>query len=73
MGITIEQYRATIGCHSVKNKTSIKYYINESPFLRGQYLNKILMLFHLYVFLVIMLSFEMMCYNVYVPLLLRLK
>ena len=69
----MEQYRATIGCHSVKNKTSIKYYINESPFLRGQYLNKILMLFHLYVFLVIMLSFEMMCYNVYVPLLLRLS
>ena len=46
--------------------------INENPFLRGQSLNKVLILFHLYVFLVIMLSFEMMCYNVYVPLFLRL-
>ena len=71
MGITIEQYRARIGYHSVKNKTNIKY-INGSPFLRGRYFNKIL-LFHLYVFLIIMLSFEMMCYNVYVPLLLRLS
>ena len=31
------------------------------------------MLFHLCMFLVIMLSFEMMCYNVYVPLFLRLS
>ena len=57
--------------HINMNKTSTN--INASPFLRGRYLNKTLMLFHLYVFLVVMLSFEMMWYNVYVPLLLRLS
>ena len=72
MGVTIEQYRTKIGCHNIKNTcTSIQN--NESPFLSGRFLNKRLMLFHLYVFLVVMFSFEMMCYNVYVPLLLRLS
>ena len=36
-------------------------------------MTKGLMLFHLNVFLMDMLSFEMMCYNVYEPLLLRLS
>ena len=71
MGVTLEQYRARIGCYCVNmNRTSTN--INVSPFLRGRCLNKMLMLFHLYVFFVIMLSFEMMCYNVYVPLRLTL-
>ena len=45
----------------------------ESSFLTGRFLHKTLMLFHLYGFLVIMLSFEMVSYNVFVPLLLRLS
>ena len=72
MGDTLEHYRATIGCCSV-NMNKMSKNINASPFLRGRYLNKMLVLFHLYVFLVIMLSFEMLCYDVHVPLLLRLS
>ena len=45
----------------------------ESPLLTERILHKTLMLFHLYSFLVIMLSFEMMSYNVFVPVLLRLS
>ena len=50
MGVTIEHYRARIGCHNIKNTcTSIQD--NESPFLSGRLFNKGLMLFHSYVFL----------------------
>ena len=39
MGVTIEQYRARIGCHDIKNTyTSIQD--NESPFLSERFLIK---------------------------------
>ena len=39
MGVTIEQYRARIWCHNIKNNsTSIQ--VNESPFLSGRFLIK---------------------------------
>ena len=55
MGVTIEQYRERIGCHNIKN-TSTSIQDNESLFLSGRFFNKRLMLFHLYVFLVIMFT-----------------
>ena len=69
MGDTLEQYRARIGCHNATNVLMRE----ESSFLTGRFLHKTLILFHLCDFLVIMLSFEMISYDVFVPLFLRLS
>ena len=82
MGTTIEQYRSRIGCHSnfVKAKDAFSR-------VRGRFWNTMLMMFYLNVFYLptlkdvvghyklwseVMFWFtQMMCYNVYVPLLIR--
>ena len=60
MGDTLKQYREGIGCHNATNVLMRE----KSSFLTGRFLHN--QLFHLYGFLVIMLSFEMMSYNVFV-------
>ena len=82
MGTTIEQYRSRIGCHNnfVKAK-------DESSHVRGRFWNMMLMMFYLQVFYlptlkqvvghyklwneVLFWFTQMMCYNVYIPLLIR--
>ena len=82
MGTTIGQYRSRIGCHNnfVKAK-------DESSCVRGRFWNMMLMMVYLHVFYLpalkqvvghyklwneVMFWFtQMMCYNVYIPLLIR--
>ena len=82
MGTTIEQYRSRIGCHNnfVKAKDAFSR-------VRGRFWNMMLMMFYLNVFYLptlkdvvghyklwneVMFWFtQMMCYNVYIPLLIR--
>ena len=82
MGTTIEKYRSKIGCHNnfVRAKDAFSR-------VRGRFWNMILMMFYLNVFYLptskqfighykswneVMFWFtQMMCYNVYIPLLIR--
>ena len=82
MGTTIEQYRSRIGCHNnfVKAKDAFSG-------VRGRFWNTMLMMFYLNVFYLPTLKHvvghykscnevlfwfaQMMCYNVYIPLLIR--
>ena len=82
MGTTIEQYRSRIGCHNnfVKGKDAFSR-------VRGRFWNTMLMMFYLNVFYLPTLKdvvghyklqnelvfwfTQMMCYNVYIPLLIR--
>ena len=84
MGITLEQYRSRIGCHSIFMAGK-----NNERRLKGSFWNTMLMMFYLHVFYLPTLKrvvqqyqssnevmswfHQMMCYHVYVPLFLRLS